>query len=117
MNHTTRYFPKTLLRPRTKPFLIWAAPPFGAFAALGSAAFATLAALDGQPGAIAVVDHPISRASYLALVYPFLVGAAIELAAAYGLLMARADCLTPRIGLEPDPAGPELLVFLRLRAC
>lgn len=90
MSSTSRYIPKALLRPRAKPFLIWAAPPFLLLAALGTAAFTTLIALDDQSALISVADQPVSRALYIGLVYPLdLIAVAISLSAAYGLLAER----------------------------
>jgi hypothetical protein len=84
---TSRYIPKALLRPRSKPLLIWAAPPFLIISALASIAFSTLVAVNDSGVSPSIAGEPVSRAAYLGFVYPLdMISAAISVIAAFGLI-------------------------------
>ena len=90
MSTVPKYIPKALLRPRAKPLLIWAAPPFLAVYGLTLAAFATIAAVPTQSGSILIGDQPVSDLGYLVGIYPIvLLEALASVAAAYGLVVER----------------------------
>ena len=84
MHESARYIPKALFRPRVKPFVIWASPPFLVAQAVLDAYFIIAVAMD--EGSFSFGSQTISRAQFLLIVVPLaLFGSAWGLASAYGL--------------------------------
>jgi hypothetical protein len=85
--------PYALFKPREKPFLIWAAPPFLLFWGLSSAAFVVLVAISAfgnEDGATFLSGIQLTRSQTLLIALPIgLVGGVLNVVAAYGLVVER----------------------------